>query len=340
MLVNDSELRKLRARWTAGKYHSILNALKSVLPPNDWIEMCDTINHPAAKRIASDLRGIELCEMNLRDLDLGDSFLDFSRFDGSAFDQAQFQWSIMNHVSFRGCKFHLTQMIIVFGCDVDFSSATLEDAFIDHARFERCNFSSVNMRGGSIAGSSVIDSDFSGARIEGSEIKSSDARGGNFSTAKFVDCNLSLSILSGGCMSKASFENCDLSGVDFRGTNLNGVRFYGGTFGGLSNSELIQRTKFDDTPEARQAVAASDAEYRESIEWCPVLPQETPFAPEPQRTRLKGMPGETVPRSGWWTSPALGAKDGRQYFKAGERFPDTKMTDWGQVIWSYGENNQ
>jgi hypothetical protein len=47
------------------------------------------------------------------------------------------------------------------------------------------------------------------------------------------------------------------------------------------------------------------------------------------------MPGEPVPQSGWWVSPALGAEHGRRYFKVGEKFPDIKFTDWGLVIWTY-----
>lgn len=51
--------------------------------------------------------------------------------------------------------------------------------------------------------------------------------------------------------------------------------------------------------------------------------------------RLRGLPGEVVPRGGIWHTPALKGAAGLRVFAAGERFPPTQLTDWGQVIWSW-----
>jgi hypothetical protein len=55
--------------------------------------------------------------------------------------------------------------------------------------------------------------------------------------------------------------------------------------------------------------------------------------------RIRCLPGQLVPRSGWWHSPALPGEQGRQYFSSGSKFPDTATTEWGAVFW-YLDSNQ
>ncbi len=341
MRINEIELQVLRNRWRDGKYRAVREALERVSPQAEWMDLCDVIDHPAAKRLANDLRGLELREKDLQNLDLGDSFLDFSAFDRSKFDGAQFQWSIMNGTSFRECKFRLTQMIIVFGEEVDFRGSVFEGAYIDHAQMKKTNFSTVVMQGGTMSNSNVEYSDFSGMLFMNGAFGSNDARCCNFSGARFVECDFSASRLNAGRLVGTSFENCNLTGVDFRGVNLEGAVFRGGSFWSLPEGSAMDRTKFDDTPEARRAIEMSTTVRKDCVEWCPLTPEVDRVAASVASVRrLKGRPAEVVPQSGWWVSPALGGKQGRCYFKAGEKFPDIKSTTWGLVIWSYDPADQ
>lgn len=170
---------------------------------------------------------------------------------------------------------------------------------------------------------------------------SNDARGSNFSGARFVECDFSAIRLDDARLVRTSFENCDLSGVDFRGANLEGVDFHGGTFWSAPEGSVLDRTKFVDTPEARRTIERSTIARKDCIEWCPVAPRaDAEPASLVSRTRLKGRPGEVVPRSGWWISPALGSEQGRRYFSAGEKFPDIESTSGGRVIWSYNADDR
>ncbi len=333
------ELSELRNRWASGKYLSIREAIESVLPQEKWMDLCDELVHPGDGKLANDLRGMVLCGKNLKDVDLGSSFLDCSIFDGCVFDGAQFQWSIMKGASFKECKFLSSQLIVVFGDDANFSGADFDRTYINEARMERVNFSFAAMRGGMFSNSNARGGDLSHVQMMGVKVKWNDFRDCNLSGARFVDCDFSASNIAAGSLVDAYFENCNLSGVDLRGANLSGVRFQGGVFGDIHQGSAVYRTRFDDTPEVRRAVASSGAESQDCIEWSALAPKmrEPNTSPAP---RIKAMPGEVVPTSGWWTCPALGSKDGRQYFKAGERFPETKVTDWGQIIWSYDPSNQ
>ncbi|HDR9240689.1 TPA: pentapeptide repeat-containing protein [Burkholderia vietnamiensis] len=175
----------------------------------------------------------------------------------------------------------------------------------------------------------------------GVKFGSNDARGSNFSGARFVECDFSAMRLDDARLVRTSFENCDLSGVDFRGANLEGVDFHGGTFWSAPEGSVLDRTKFVDTPEARRTIERSTIARKDCIEWCPVAPRaDAEPASLVSRTRLKGRPGEVVPRSGWWISPALGSEQGRRYFSAGEKFPDIESTSWGRVIWSYNADDR
>ena len=62
--------------------------------------------------------------------------------------------------------------------------------------------------------------------------------------------------------------------------------------------------------------------------------------PEPGQERLRGLPSEAVPKTGWWHSPALSGETGLRYFKQGERFPEAETSAYGQVIWNYDPANQ
>lgn len=57
-------------------------------------------------------------------------------------------------------------------------------------------------------------------------------------------------------------------------------------------------------------------------------------------TRLRGLPEEAVPQTGWWHTPALTGEQGRRHFEAGDRFPDVKKTAWGEVIWMFDSATQ
>jgi hypothetical protein len=63
--------------------------------------------------------------------------------------------------------------------------------------------------------------------------------------------------------------------------------------------------------------------------------KRTSEADEPldQGQRRRALPGEAVPQGGLWTTPALPGEHGRKQLKAGDRLPDTKFSDWGEVIW-------
>ena len=62
--------------------------------------------------------------------------------------------------------------------------------------------------------------------------------------------------------------------------------------------------------------------------------------PEAIVVQLRGLPGEVVPQTGWWSTPALTGESGRRYFQKDERFPSTKITDYGEVIWNYHSDLQ
>ncbi|WP_322044166.1 pentapeptide repeat-containing protein [Paraburkholderia sp. J67] len=267
MHINDVELQALRERWREGKYRAVQEALERTVPQADWMDLCDAIDHPVGKRLANDLRGVQLLAQDLKNLDLGDSLLDLAVFDRSRFNGAQFQWSIMNGASFRECTLRLTQMIIVFGEAIDFHGATFERAYIEHAQIEKSNFSTVVMQGGTLSNSNVKHCDFSGMQFANGKFENNDARRGDFSAARFVDCNFSQSLLNEARLIGASFDNCDLSGVDFRGANLDGVDFRAGTFWSAPDGTSMGRTRFDDTPAARRAVERSTASGKQDIEW-------------------------------------------------------------------------
>jgi hypothetical protein len=63
------------------------------------------------------------------------------------------------------------------------------------------------------------------------------------------------------------------------------------------------------------------------------LPEE-----EPERQRVRALPGQVVPHTGWWFTPAIKGTAGFRHFKAGETLPETRHTDYGEVIWYWREH--
>lgn len=64
---------------------------------------------------------------------------------------------------------------------------------------------------------------------------------------------------------------------------------------------------------------------------------ETPSA---HPSRIRGLPEEVVPKTGWWHSPAKPNGEYTQWFEAGQRFPDIHSTSYGNVIWGYDPQEQ
>jgi hypothetical protein len=52
-----------------------------------------------------------------------------------------------------------------------------------------------------------------------------------------------------------------------------------------------------------------------------------------QTTKLRARPGEPVPRSGVWWTPALQGDEAQRRLNAGERLPDIRHSSYGEVIW-------
>ncbi|WP_081333593.1 pentapeptide repeat-containing protein [Burkholderia territorii] len=340
MRTNDADARWLRDRWKSGKYKDALDAIHNALPDDAWLPFCDNLPHFADGASAPDLRGMTLLGGKLKNVELAGSHLGFGVFDATQFDEVGFQHAILDGASFIQCEFYLAQMLPVYGDGADFRHARFRNSFIGYARLSNCDFSGVTMSDGDLNSSEMTECNFSGLSAERNAWRWSKMARCDFVGARFVDCRLTASQFDRARLIAAAFENCDLRGVDFRGADLAGVCFVGGTFGNVLQGETTYRTRFDDTPEARRAVAAGSTENQMAVEWCPV----TSGSSEPVRptasSKLKARPGDVVPQSGWWVSPALGGEQGRRYFHAGERFPDVKSTSWGLVIWSYNPTDQ
>ncbi|WP_084162356.1 MULTISPECIES: pentapeptide repeat-containing protein [Paraburkholderia] len=340
MQMNDADVRELRDRWRAGKYKSMLDAIKDASPDDAWVPLCDSLTHPVDGSPTLDLRGAELRGGKLKNLELAGSHLGFGVFDATQFDEVGFQDAILDGTFFRGCEFYLAQMIPVYGDGADFRHARFRKSFIGYAQLSNSDFSGVTMSDGDVNSSEMTACNFSGLLAERNKWRWNTTTRCDFVAARFVECRLTATRFDGARLIDAAFENCDLSGVDFRGADLTGVRFLGGTFGDVLQGETTYRTRFDDTPEARRAVAACSTENQHAVEWCPAVPGSSAPAQQVASLKLKGKPGDVVPQSGWWVSPALGSEQGRRYFNRGETFPDIKSTNWGLVIWSYNSADQ
>ena len=56
---------------------------------------------------------------------------------------------------------------------------------------------------------------------------------------------------------------------------------------------------------------------------------------KPIETTLRGLPGQTVPKTGRWWTPALPPETRRQTFNEGDKFLGPDQTQYGAVIWYF-----
>jgi Immunity protein 72/Immunity protein 71 len=56
--------------------------------------------------------------------------------------------------------------------------------------------------------------------------------------------------------------------------------------------------------------------------------------------RLRGLPGQQVPQSGYWWTPSLQVEQDMRLFTQGDRFPEVTHTEYGEVIWYFDSQNQ
>ena len=63
-------------------------------------------------------------------------------------------------------------------------------------------------------------------------------------------------------------------------------------------------------------------------------------ASTPHQERLRVLPNELVPKTGWWWSPAFTGADALRHFSQGEHFPSTETTNYGGVFWYYDADRQ
>jgi len=93
--------------------------------------------------------------------------------------------------------------------------------------------------------------------------------------------------------------------------------------------EFIGRSGFTTRPCKWYLVEPIEGEY------------EDPEPPTiPHDGRLRALPGEVVPKTGWWHTLAIKGEQGFRRFEQGERFPETHTTAWGGVIWNFNPENQ
>ena len=63
-------------------------------------------------------------------------------------------------------------------------------------------------------------------------------------------------------------------------------------------------------------------------------------SPHPDHGRLRGLPNEIVPKTGWWWSPAFTGTDALRHFNQGEHFPSPETTNYGGVFWYFDADRQ
>ncbi len=86
-----------------------------------------------------------------------------------------------------------------------------------------------------------------------------------------------------------------------------------------------------------------DTRYRdgtipeEEAQYC-APPAPVPSAPPDGK--LRAQPGEVVPKTGDWWSPAFQGANQVRHFEQGERFPAIETTNYGVVIWYYDPDRQ
>ena len=105
---------------------------------------------------------------------------------------------------------------------------------------------------------------------------------------------------------------------------------------------------YADDPETREILGEdNDPIYypetkAEDALWYPVVQLESETAAEarPDHGRLRGLPNELVPKTGWWWSPAFTGTNALRHFNQGEHFPSTETTGYGGVFWYYDADRQ
>ena len=106
-------------------------------------------------------------------------------------------------------------------------------------------------------------------------------------------------------------------------------------------------TMYEPDPEIRE-IMGEDADHTtfspitkaEDALWYPVVQADTGAEARPDHGRLRGLPNEPVPKTGWWWSPAFTGKEALKHFKQGEHFPPTETTNYGGVFWYYDADRQ
>jgi len=70
------------------------------------------------------------------------------------------------------------------------------------------------------------------------------------------------------------------------------------------------------------------------------LRNEGATSPDSTVGRLRGLPNEVIPKTGWWHSPAKPNEQYLHWFEAGQHFPDIHSTSYGSVGWGYDPDEQ
>lgn len=129
-----------------------------------------------------------------------------------------------------------------------FSSSTVAIA----ARFDRVDFSGLNLAGVNFSDSSLVDAEFRGTNLTGATMYNAFANGADFTGATLVDTNLSGSNinqeryidatfsgsdLQGANLASALLTRTDMTNTDLSGANLSYARFVDAPFAGATFSD-------------------------------------------------------------------------------------------------------
>ena len=106
-------------------------------------------------------------------------------------------------------------------------------------------------------------------------------------------------------------------------------------------------TMYEPDPEIRE-IMGEDADQTtfspitkaEDALWYPVVQVEAAAEARADHGRLRALPNELVPQTGWWWSPAFTGTDALRHFNQGEHFPSTETTNYGGVFWYYDADRQ
>lgn len=311
------------------KIKATLNAILANADPATW--------YPGAVKVKSawqsavdlcDLRGSDLSNQKIGEVMMAECALDDANFSHAQLEETSLQAASASRAKFTNAKLYRTQMIPFFGEGIDFTRATLKQAFIQYAKLLDSTFIATTLDDVSLSHTDVSRSSFVGARFTASRLDSAVLRETDLSQATFVDCNLVWAVFQHARMSGTVLQECDMSGADFRGANLVRAQLRGGIFGVVQQGDVFTPTRFDDTSEVRELVAESGAQGIDSIEWSVVgsIPEASP-------KRL--MPGDSCTRKGFWFTPAqIGS---RRYFKHGDVMPEVGG-GYGVTIWQWDQN--